>query len=297
MAPIGNKPTHKGKAVLAGGLSGAFEICCTFPTEYVKTTQQLSSKSMSVKQVISNTMAESGVLGFYRGLSSMLYFAAPKAAIRFSAFEFFSSCLTDADGGDKFGLGQAKGFLAGLGAGTMEAIFVTTPQETIKIKLIHDQFRGTNKYNGFFHGVKTIVADEKISGVYRGLLPTIMKVSTAQATRFGIFTVIKDYVKLDTPIKSAAAGATAGGISVLAFQGIDVVKSRMQGLEAAKYTSTLDCVGQIMKNEGIAGFYKGVGPRLTRVCLEVGITMSLYGEIVKFLDSIWDTTPKVPMPH
>ncbi len=27
MAPIGNKPTHKGKAVLAGGLSGAFEIC------------------------------------------------------------------------------------------------------------------------------------------------------------------------------------------------------------------------------------------------------------------------------
>jgi len=122
-------------------------------------------------------------------------------------------------------------------------------------------------------------------------------VSTAQATRFGIFTVIKDYVKLDTPIKSAAAGATAGGIFVLAFQGIDVVKSRMQGLEAAKYTSTLDCVGQIMKNEGIAGFYKGVGPRLTRVCLEVGITMSLYGEIVKFLDSIWDTTPKVPMPH
>lgn len=121
--------------------------------------------------------------------------------------------------------------------------------------------------------------------------------STAQATRFGIFTVIKDYVKLDTPIKSAAAGATAGGIFVLAFQGIDVVKSRMQGLEAAKYTSTLDCVGQIMKNEGIAGFYKGVGPRLTRVCLEVGITMSLYGEIVKFLDSIWDTTPKVPMPH
>jgi solute carrier family 25 citrate transporter 1 len=122
-------------------------------------------------------------------------------------------------------------------------------------------------------------------------------VSTAQATRFGIFTVIKDYVTLDNALKNAAAGATAGGISVLAFQGIDVVKSRMQGLEAAKYKSTLDCVGQIMKNEGIAGFYKGVGPRLTRVCLEVGITMSLYGEIVKFLDTVWDTTPKVPMPH
>lgn len=105
----------------------------------------------------------------------------------------------------------------------------------------------------------------------------------------------QDYVKLDTALKTAAAGATAGGISVLLFQGIDVVKSRMQGLEAAKYSSTMDCVGQIMKNEGIAGFYKGVGPRLTRVCLEVGITMSLYGEIVKALDKVWDTSsPKVP---
>jgi hypothetical protein len=31
-------------------------------------------------------------------------------------------------GGDKYGLGSAKGFIAGLGAGAMEATFVTTPQ-------------------------------------------------------------------------------------------------------------------------------------------------------------------------
>lgn len=49
----------------------------------------------------------------------------PQAAIRFGSFEFFSGLLSDSKGGDKYGLGQAKGFLAGLGAGTMEAIFVT----------------------------------------------------------------------------------------------------------------------------------------------------------------------------
>lgn len=82
MAPVGNKPAHKGKAVLAGGLSGAIEICCTYPTEYTKTTQQLSSTPLTVQQVIKNTMAERGVGGFYRGLSSMLYFAAPKVRPR-----------------------------------------------------------------------------------------------------------------------------------------------------------------------------------------------------------------------
>jgi solute carrier family 25 citrate transporter 1 len=69
-------------------------------------------------------------------------------------------------------------------------------------------------------------------------------------------------------------------------QGIDVVKSRMQGLNAAQYSSSLDCAMQIMKQEGIGGFYKGVGPRLTRVTLEVAITMSMYSEIVAFLDSV-----------
>ena len=61
------------------------------------------------------------------------------------------------------------------------------------------------------------------------------------------------------------------------------VKSRMQGLEASKYRNTIHCIQELIKNEGILAFYKGVGPRLTRVCLEVGITMSLYGEIVKMV--------------
>jgi hypothetical protein len=41
--------------------------------------------------------------------------------------------------------------------------------------------------------------------------------------------------------------------------------------------------GNFWPAEGPLAFDKGVGPRLTRVCLEVGITMSLYGEIVKAL--------------
>lgn len=60
----------------------------------------------------------------------------------------------------------------------------------------------------------------------------------------------------------------------------------MQGLEADKYRSTMHCAKEILKNEGAFAFYKGVGPRLTRVCLEVGITMSIYGEIVRILDKV-----------
>ena len=87
-----------------------------------------------------------------------------------------------------------------------------------------------------------------------------------------------------SPIHTAASGAFAGAVSVLAFQGVDVVKSRMQGLDAAKYSSTMDCARQLYAEGGIGALYKGVGPRITRVMFEVAITMSLYGEIVKALD-------------
>lgn len=291
MAPV-NKPKHKGKALVAGASAGILEICCTYPIEYTKTAMQLSTKKVSATNIIQTTYQSTGISGFYRGLPSMVYFAAPKAAIRFSGFETCSGLLTDEHGNDKYNLGKAKGFIAGLGAGTLEAIFVTTPQETIKVRLINDAFRtdGPPKYNSFFHGVKTIVAENGFMGIYKGLIPTMIKVSTAQATRFGVFNFIPAENR-NTPLKAAASGAFAGGVSVLAFQGIDVVKSRMQGLDAHKYRSTGHCISEILKNEGAMAFYKGVGPRLTRVCCEVGITMSIYGEIVKVLDKFWKTDP------
>lgn len=252
---------------------------------------QLATQKMSATDAIKMTWKQEGFFGFYRGLPSMVYFAAPKAAIRFASFEACSGLLTGPNGEDKFQLGAAKGFIAGLGAGTMEAIFVTTPQETIKIRLINDAFRtegGGPQYRSFFHGVSSIVKEFGLGGIYKGVFPTIIKVSTAQATRFGVFNFIPAE-KRNTPMKAAASGAFAGGVSVLLFQGIDVIKSRMQGLDAHKYRSTLHCVTDLLKNEGPLAFYKGVGPRLTRVCLEVGITMSLYGEIVKVLNKFWKT--------
>lgn len=111
------KASTPGKTVAAGGIAGALEICMTYPIEYTKTMQQLAHERTTVRQVVSTTLARHGALGMYKGLSSMLYFAAPKAAIRFSSKERFSNLLAPYHAT----LGRGTGFLAGLGAGTLEA--------------------------------------------------------------------------------------------------------------------------------------------------------------------------------
>ena len=133
MAPVGGKPKHPGKAIAAGGIAGGIEICCTYPLEYTKTVSQLDKGGGGAMKVVKDTLAKEGPFGFYRGLSSMFYFATPKAAMRFSAFESASNAMKNADGTPMFG--SMTAFMAGLAAGTAEAIVVTTPQETIKIKV------------------------------------------------------------------------------------------------------------------------------------------------------------------
>lgn len=290
----GAKKQHPGKSIFSGAISGGVEICLTYPTEYVKTQMQLYEKmgKMGPLQVAKQTMASKGVAGLYRGLSSLLYFSIPKSAVRFAAFEQARNLLQDPQTGK---MTATKNFAAGLAAGVCEAVAVVTPMETIKVKLIHDQLSEQPKYKGFFHGVSTIANQNGISGCYKGLGPTIIKQGSNQAIRFMVYYDLKRIMLGDDPkaqfstVQSLFAGVLAGAASVFGNTPIDVVKTRMQGLESHKYKNALDCAFKIWKHEGVKGFYKGTVPRLGRVCLDVAIVMTLYDKILQALDYVWKT--------
>lgn len=210
-------------------------------------------------------------------------------AYRFGAFEYFRGQMVNENGQ----LSNAGKLLCGLGAGVVEAVVAVTPMETVKVKFINDQRSANPKFKGFFHGVKTIVATDGISGVYKGLAPTIMKQGSNQAIRFFVMENMKDMYKGDDPKKEVPKllvgcfGAVAGAASVYGNTPLDVVKTRMQGLEASKYKSTADCALKIWKNEGPRAFYKGTVPRLGRVCLDVAITFMIYDSFMDLFNKVW----------
>lgn len=204
--------------------------------------------------------------------------------------------------------------LAGLGAGVLEAIFAVTPMETVKVKFINDQRSANPKFRGFFHGVGQIVAQEGISGVYKGVTATILKQGSNQAIRFYVMESLREWYKGGDKNKECPKllvgcfGAVAGAASVFGntpLYGIffdrsltknyfkilshfsDVVKTRMQSLEASKYKNTFDCAVQIWKNEGPLSFYKGTVPRLSRVCLDVAITFMIYDSFMDLFNKFW----------
>ena len=222
-----------------GGITGAIEISCTYPTEYTKTVMQLykEQNQKGAIRVMKDTVKTNGFFGLYKGYSALFMFAVPKNYVRFGTYTYVqNNVLTERT--------KINNFMCGLSAGAAEALFVVTPQETLKTRLIHDKLSETPKYRNVFHGIATIVQQHGAGGIYKGVLATLLKQSTNQGVRFVVFEDTKNILANYIPYKVVVdlfSGAFAGFCSTMFNNPVDVVKTKMQGLEAAKYNGFADC--------------------------------------------------------
>ncbi|KAM0793053.1 hypothetical protein ACM66B_000540 [Microbotryomycetes sp. NB124-2] len=75
-------------------------------------------------------------------------------------------------------------------------------------------------------------------------------------------------------------GGIAGALGATAVYPIDLVKTRMQNQRSKVvgellYKNSLDCVKKVYKNEGFAGFYRGLPPQLLGVAPEKAIKLTV----------------------
>lgn len=122
--------------------------------------------------------------------------------------------------------GRTTSFFAGLGAGIAEAILVVTPAETIKVKLIHDKLLEQPKYRGLIHGIMEITKAQGLGGIYRGVVPTILRQGSNQGIRFLVYDDVSKILKKEGLSEVPAnflSGAVAGAASVLANTPVDVI--------------------------------------------------------------------------
>ena len=251
----------------------------------MQTQLQLQSKAKGAKlpynSMISGltyTVRTTGFFSLYRGLAPTLIGSVPKAGIRFGANAWCKEQLRDKQTGQ---LTPAKNFLAGLVAGVGEALAIVAPVETIKTKCIE-----LNK--PFIEGLKHIVATQGLAGIYQGATATALKQGSNQGLRFMWFNEYKAWVtdggtQPMTPLLGLAGGMSAGCFSTLGNNPFDVVKTRMQGTQSARYKNTLDCFVQILRHEGVASLYAGVVPRLGRVVPGQGIIFMSFETIQQML--------------
>jgi len=269
-------------APIAGMTSAALEISLLWPMEYMKVQLQLNAANPEFS-IFRHVFKEQG-LKIYAGLTPMLIGCPAQGAVRFGVLDSTKRALADEHGKT----GRAAGLVAGIFAGTIEAIFVVTPVETIKTRLV-------DSGKGIIGTAALVMQRDGISGIYKGVGATIMKSASNQALRFGIYEECKRYLlsrkeegnELE-PLEALAGGMTTGCIAALTNYPIDVIKTRMQGLEASRYTSVLNCFTTLIKEEGIMALYSGVFARLARTVPGQGIIFCSYETITREVSKILD---------
>jgi solute carrier family 25 citrate transporter 1 len=120
--------TKKGSipATIAGSIAGATEILVIWPMEMIKTNLQLGSHTNLYTGMFAGFryhIKNDGFISLYRGLTPVLMGSIPKAGIRFGAFDFFKRNFE----GENEDISPFRSLAAGVCAGGIEAVLVTTP--------------------------------------------------------------------------------------------------------------------------------------------------------------------------
>lgn len=138
-----------------------------------------------------------GFMALYKGLTAVYTGIVPKMAIRFLSFEQYKEWLARITG-DK---GSGVTFTAGLASGLTEAILVVTPAEVCKIRM-QSQYHSMvdpsqmqhRKYTNVLQTAVTIVREEGIGALYKGVVPTMLRQGCNQAVNFTAYSAIKKKV-------------------------------------------------------------------------------------------------------
>ena len=144
-------------------------------------------------------------------------------------------------------------------------------------------------YRSTLDGIRQIHQVEGIKGFYRGLVPSLLGVSHG-ALQFMAYEQLKKHRVQQHPLNavdylllSGLAKIFAGSITY-PYQ---VVRSRLQMYNAeAVYNGAQDATVQIWKQEGLRGFYKGLGPNLVRVMPSTWVTFVVFEKTRSYLQSV-----------
>lgn len=250
---------------VAGTFAGGCGTVVGHPFDTVKVRIQFGL-SNSVLSCAKQTVKNEGVRGLYKGLLPPLLADMSCNCIFFGVYGTTLQYL------DPSNINHATAklshvYAAGAAGGFAQA-FVVAPTELAKIRLQLQTSRSVESrmYKSTLDCFLKIYRKDGFRGLNTGLVATCMRTTHAFSTYMLSYQAIKRNVSQYTSnftLTSLISGGFAGVCSWFVVYPIDVVKTKQQALISGH--ETIRCVtAQLYKEQGMAGFFRGMAPCLVR---------------------------------
>ena len=262
------------KGFLSGGAGGISLVFVGHPLDTMKVRLQTAPKGTYTGMIdcFKQTLKADGVTGLYKGMAAPLVGITPIFAVYFMGYDLGKSIAASVEGVDKSKVSTAGIMFAG-GFSAIPGTVFMVPGERLKVLLQSDGMGGTAKrYNGTLDCAKKVIAEEGLlAGMYKGWEITLLRDAPGSVAYYGAYELMK---RAMAPADgsgglSVATTLTAGGLAGCANWIVavppDVLKSRFQTAPEGKYPGGLrQILAELIKEEGITGIYKGLGPAMVR---------------------------------
>ncbi|CAL9228770.1 unnamed protein product [Arabidopsis halleri] len=179
-------------------------------------------------------------------------------------------------------------FFAGAFAGAA-AKSVTAPLDRIKLLMqthgVRAGQQSAKKAIGFIEAITLIGKEEGIKGYWKGNLPQVIRIVPYSAVQLFAYETYKKLFRGKdgqlSVLGRLGAGACAGMTSTLITYPLDVLRLRL-AVEPG-YRTMSQVVLNMLREEGLASFYNGLGPSLLSIAPYIAINFCVFDLVKKSL--------------
>ncbi|TKA22349.1 hypothetical protein B0A50_08168 [Salinomyces thailandicus] len=274
------------KDLFAGAVGGVAQVLIGQPFDIVKVRLQTTSQYKGALDGATQILKTEGASAFYKGTLTPLIGIGACVSVQFGAFNYARRAFEARNASQQHKsvqdiasqpqpLAYWQYYAAGAFAGISNTV-LSSPIEHIRIRLQTQPHGAGRLYKGPLDCIAKLSRSPSVAkGLYRGTSVTFMR----EAQAYGFWFLSFEYMmqsdakrnsvaRKDIPTwKIATYGGLAGEFLWISSYPFDVVKSKMQtdGFgDKQRYKSMRDAFAQTYKQEGMLGFWRGVGPTLLR---------------------------------
>jgi len=270
---------------MLSGIAAGVSKTAAAPIERVKLLVQnqdemikqgrLDKPYTGVMDCTKRTLQAEGVAPFWRGnLANVLrYF--PTQALNFAFKDTIKAqfkVAKDASQAVKLASNVAAGGLAG-----SLSLTVVYSLDFARTRLANDAKGkgGERQFNGLIDVYRKTLASDGIGGLYRGFVISCVGIFIYRGLYFGLYDTLKPLLLGSNPNATLSffLGWAITIVSGLASYPIDTVRRRMMMTSGGgvKYSGSIDCAQQVIKNEGFMSLMKGAGANILRGVAGAGV--------------------------
>jgi solute carrier family 25 iron transporter 28/37 len=295
---------------VAGSCAGVMEHTCMYPVDTLKTHMQASPVKIGVGEAVRSVVRSRGMLGLMRGSTVIGAGCVPAHVGFFSVYEHTMAKFVGWENEEHQPLRAA----ACGGMATVVHDVILTPHDVAKQRL------QLGCFNGPLDCLLCIWRQEGLRGFFRSLPVTLVM----NVPHMGLLVAANDSLKktwhLDRFTSSSttlakapwyfACAGISGAFAAIATLPLDVIKTKIQTqgrgtgtaalssasatltgapqirLPVLPYSGIASTVATIAREEGLRGFFRGLGPRVVLCAPSAGICWGTYETVRLTLQQI-----------